>query len=314
MSNAFPASTAFVFPGQGSHRAGALGAWSGHEAFGLVEELNEGLGRDVVALSGDPTAGDRTADAQPAIMAASLVAWRALLDAGVRPDRLAGHSLGEYTAAVASGALSVADGARVVAARGRAMGAACRQRPGTMAAVLKLHVDAVEVLVDGVDGVVIANDNAPGQVVVAGDPPAVEEVRRGARDAGGRALPLGVEGAFHSPAMAPAVDAVRAVLEVVSVADPDLPVVSGATVREHDRAGPLAEALVAGILSPVRWREVQSRLAALGTTTLVEVGPGGVLAGLAKRTVPELTVYTVATPDDLPPVVAALAQPAAARR
>jgi [acyl-carrier-protein] S-malonyltransferase len=308
------ASTAFVFPGQGSHRAGALGAWSGHEAYAIVDAISEGLGRDVVRLSEDPTAGDRTADAQPAIMAASLVAWRALIDAGVRPDRVAGHSLGEYTAAVAAGALSVVDGTRVVAARGRAMGAACTQRPGTMAAVLKLHVDAVEVLVDGVDGVVIANDNAPGQVVVAGDPAAVEVVRQRAREAGGRALPLGVEGAFHSPAMAPAVDAVRAALDEASVADPDLTLVSGASVREIDRAAPLADALVAGILSPVRWREVQSRLAELGTTTLVEVGPGGVLAGLAKRTVPDLTVYSVAGPDDLAPVVAALAHPAAARR
>jgi [acyl-carrier-protein] S-malonyltransferase len=308
------ASTAFVFPGQGSHRAGALGAWSGHEAYAIVDAINEGLGRDVVPVSEDPTAGDRTADAQPAIMAASLVAWRALIDAGVRPDRVAGHSLGEYTAAVASGALGVVDGARVVAARGRAMAAACRQRPGTMAAVLKLHVDAVEVLVDGVDGVVIANDNAPGQVVVAGDPTAVELVRQRAREAGGRALPLGVEGAFHSPAMGPAVDAVRAALDVASVDDPDLPLVSGATAHEVHRAEPLAGALVAGILSPVRWREVQSRLVELGTTTLVEVGPGGVLAGLAKRTLPDLTVYSVARPDDLAPVVAALAQPATARR
>lgn len=312
-SHASHPSTAFVFPGQGSHRVGALAAWSGHDAFGIVDQISEGLGRDVVALSEDATAGDRTADAQPAIMAASLVAWRALIDAGVRPDRLAGHSLGEYTAAVASGALGVEDGTRVVAARGRAMGAACRQRPGTMAAVLKLHIDAVEVLVDGVDGAVIANDNAPGQVVVAGDPEAVEVVRKRAREAGGRALPLGVEGAFHSPAMAPAVEAVRAALGAASVSDPDLPVVSGATARELDRAEPLVDALVAGILSPVRWREVQSRLVALGTTTLIEVGPGGVLAGLARRTVPELTVYAVATPDDLAPVVAALAQPAAAR-
>jgi len=308
------ASIAFLFPGQGSHRAGVLGAWSGHEAFRIVAEIDEGIGRDVVALSEDPSAGDRTADAQPAIMAASLVVWQALIDAGVRPDRLAGHSLGEYTAAVASGALGVADGARVVAARGRAMAAACRQRPGSMAAVLKLHVDAVEVLTDGVDGVVIANDNAPGQVVVAGDPEAVDQVRQRAREAGGRALPLGVEGAFHSPAMASAVDAVRAALATTSLANPDLPVVSGATAREHDRAAPLADALVAGILSPVRWREVQSRLSELGTPTVVEVGPGGVLAGLAKRTVPELEVHTVATPDDLPQVVAALAEPALARR
>jgi len=142
----------------------------------------------------------------------------------------------------------------------------------------------------------------------------VAAVRERAREAGGRALPLGVEGAFHSPAMAPAVDPVRAILDASSVTDPDIPLVSGATAREIDRAQPLAEALIAGILSPVRWREVQQRLAELGVTELVEVGPGGVLAGLAKRTVPDLTVHTVATPDDLGAVVASLAQHAAAGR
>ena len=305
--------TAFVFPGQGSHRAGALAAWDGHPAADVLAAVDEGLGREVRALSADPTTGARTADAQPAIMAASLVAWRALVDAGVRPDVLAGHSLGEYTAAIASGALGVVDGARVVAARGDAMGAACGATPGTMAAVVKLHPDAVEVLVDGIDGLVIANDNAPGQVVVAGEIDAVAAVRARAKDAGGRALPLDVEGAFHSPAMAPAVDAVRAALDDVEVADPDLPVVSGTTAREVERAAPLAEALIAGILSPVRWREVQLRLAERGVTHVVEVGPGGVLAGLAKRTVPQLSIHTVATPDDLEPVVEVLAEVAPAR-
>ncbi len=305
--------TAFLFPGQGSHRAGALTAWDDHPASVVLDEVEVALGRDVRALSDDPATGGRTADAQPAIMAASLVAWRALVDTGVRADVVAGHSLGEYTAAVAAGALALDDGARVVAERGRAMGAACATNPGTMAAVIKLHPDAVEVLVDGIDGLVIANDNAPGQVVVAGEPQAVVAVRERAKDAGGRALPLNVEGAFHSPAMAPAVDAVRAVLDGVEIVDPVVPVVSGATAREIDRAAPLADALVAGILSPVRWREVQLRLVEVGVTRLVEVGPGGVLAGLAKRTVPELEVHTVATPEDLEEVVRVLPEVAGVR-
>ncbi len=305
--------TAFVFPGQGSHRAGVLTAWKEHPALAVLEEVGEGLGRDVRALSDDPGTGGRTADAQPAIMAASLVAWRGLSDAGVRPDVVAGHSLGEYTAAIAAGAFSVVDGTRVVAERGRAMGEACAASPGTMAAVVKLNPDAVEVLVDGIDGLVVANDNAPGQVVVAGDPQAVAAVRARAKDAGGRALPLDVEGAFHSPAMAPAVDAVRAVLADVAVEDPEVPLVSGATAREVERADPLGDALVAGILSPVRWREVQLRLAERGVTHLVEVGPGGVLAGLAKRTVPDIEVHSVATPDDLEAVVDVLAEVATVR-
>jgi [acyl-carrier-protein] S-malonyltransferase len=298
---------AFLFPGQGSHRAGALSAWSGHPAAAILEDIGAGVGRDVVALSEDPTTGARTADAQPAILAASLVPWRALTDAGVLPDVVAGHSLGEFTAAVAAGALSVRDGAALVTARGNAMGEACASNPGTMAAVIKLGPDAVEVLVDGIDGLVIANDNAPGQVVVAGTPEAVEAVRDQARDAGGRALPLDVEGAFHSPAMAPAVDAVARCLADVVVRDARVPLISGTSATALTAGSDIADALVAGILSPVRWRQVQLELVNSDVTQVVEVGPGGVLAGLAKRTIPEVTVHSVATPDDLARVLELLA-------
>lgn len=297
---------AFVFPGQGSHRAGAVSAWTGHPAFEVLADLRDGVGRDLVELSDDPTTGSRTADAQPAIMAASVVAWRALTDAGVTPDVVAGHSLGEVTAAVASGALSIRDGAAFVDVRGAAMGEACAVNPGTMAAVVKLDPDAVSALVEGVEGLVVANDNAPGQVVVAGPPQAVEQVRDAAREAGGRALPLDVEGAFHSPAMAPAVQRTAQALDGLVLHDPQVPLVSGTTASPLERGLDIAQALVAGILSPVRWREVQLRLAELGVSDIVEVGPGGVLAGLAKRTVPDLTVHTVAAPDDLAPVVDAL--------
>jgi [acyl-carrier-protein] S-malonyltransferase len=297
---------AFVFPGQGSHRAGALAAWAGHPASTVLEELREGVGRDLVALSDDPTTGSRTADAQPAILAASVVAWRAVVDAGIEPDVVAGHSLGEATAAIAAGALSVRDGAAFVAERGAAMGEACAANPGTMAAVVKLEPDVVRAVVDGIDGLVIANDNAPGQVVVAGSPDAVDQVRDAAREAGGRALPLDVEGAFHSPAMAPAVDRAAGALADLTVRDPVVPLVSGTSAEPLERRGALADALVAGILAPVRWREVQLRLAALGVTDLVEVGPGGVLAGLAKRTIPDVAIHTVAGPEDLPAVQAAL--------
>lgn len=299
-------SVAFVFPGQGSHRAGSLTAWADHPAATILDEISEGVGRDVVSLSEDPTAGARTADAQPAILAASLVVWRALGDAGVVPDVVAGHSLGEYTAAVAAGALDVAAGAGVVAARGAAMGRACATTPGTMAAVVKLTPDAVTVLVDGIDGLVVANDNAPGQVVVAGSPDAVATVKDRARDAGGRSIPLDVEGAFHSPAMAPAVDAVRSALDDAGLHTPRVALVRGSSATETHSAEGVGEGLVEGILSPVRWREVQLRLAELGVTDLVEVGPGGVLAGLAKRTVPDVVVHAVATPDDVDDVLAAL--------
>ena len=297
---------AFVFPGQGSHRAGALAPWQGHPATAVLEEVSAGLGRDVLPLTEDPDAGARTADAQPAILAVSLVAARALEDAGVRPDVVAGHSLGEFTAAIVAGSLDARDGAALVGTRGAAMGEACRTNPGTMAAVVKLDPNAVAALVAEIDGLVVANDNAPGQVVVAGTPNAVAEVRDRAREVGGRALPLDVEGAFHSPAMAPAVDPVAAAVARAEVRDPGPTFVSGSTAAPLGGRAEVASALVDGILAPVRWREVQERLLAHGVTDLVEVGPGGVLAGLAKRTIPGVTVHKVETPDDLATTLDAL--------
>lgn len=298
-------STAFVFPGQGSLRPGAVSAWDGHPAQRILDQISDGVGRDVRALADDPTTGSRTADAQPAILAASLIAWQALVDVGIRPDLVAGHSLGEYTAAMAAGSLDVRDGAALVATRGRAMGAACTAHPGSLAAVVKLTPEQVDDLVADIDDVVVANDNAPGQVVVAGPHSALEALQARVREAGGRALPLDVEGAFHSPAMAGAVPDVAAHVAALDFADPTTPLVTG-TSGDTLRTGPaVADALVDGILAPVRWRLVQQRLADAGVTTIVEVGPGGVLKGLAKRTVPDVAVLSVGTPEELDQAVAA---------
>lgn len=298
---------AFVFPGQGSHRPGAGRAWSGDPAARIVDEVGHAIGRDLGALLDDPTAGSRTADAQPAIFAASLVAWRALEAAGVRPDVVAGHSLGEITAAVAAGALSVHDGARIVAARGEAMAQACARRPGGMAAVLKCGRDAVRLLVEDDAELVVANDNAPGQVVVAGTRPAIDRLRDRVRTAGGRALPLDVEGAFHSPAMEPAVGTLQAALDAAAWLRVEVPLVTATTAELLDDAPAIATAIARGMLAPVRWRAVQQRFVDLGIHDLVEVGPGGVLAGLAKRSVPQVRVHTVANPADVDAVVASLA-------
>jgi [acyl-carrier-protein] S-malonyltransferase len=298
---------AFVFPGQGSHRPGTGVAWSGDPAAGVVDEVGDAIGRDVAALLDDPATGARTADAQPAILAASLVAWRALDTAGVRPDVVAGHSLGEITAAVASGALSVHDGARVVAARGEAMAQACVRRPGGMAAVLKCGRDAVRLLVDEDAELVVANDNAPGQVVVAGTRPAIERLRDRVRTAGGRALPLDVEGAFHSPAMEPAVEPLQAALDRVSRRPVTVPLLTATTGELLHDAEAVVAAIAGGVLAPVHWRAVQQRLVELGVRDLVELGPGGVLAGLARRSAPQLRVHAVASPADVAAVTASLA-------
>jgi [acyl-carrier-protein] S-malonyltransferase len=297
---------AAVFPGQGSHRAGSLDPWIGHPAFRVVDEIDAGLGREILPVTRDETAGGRTADAQPAIFAASMVAWRALLDAGVRVDVVAGHSLGEVTAAVAAGCWSPTDGAALVGARGDAMAAACAASPGTMAALVKLDPDNVDALVAAVEGAVVANDNAPGQVVVAGPPDAIEAIRDRAREAGGRALPLDVEGAFHSPAMAPALAPVTEALARHAPADPRPALVTGTTGKLLQDGAAVARAIGDGILAPVRWRAVQATLLRLGVTDVVELGPGAVLAGMAKRSLPDVRVHTVAGPDDLADVTLAL--------
>ena len=188
------------------------------------------------------------------------------------------------------------------------MGDACATNPGSLAAVVKLTPEQVEEVVATVDEVVIANDNAPGQVVVAGPPDALATLRDQVREAGGRALPLDVEGAFHSPAMEPAVAPVAEAVAALPFTDPEVPLVTGTTGQTLLAGDAIAQALVDGILSSVRWRLVQQRLAEAGVSTIVEVGPGGVLKGLAKRTVPDLEVLTVGSPEDLDQIVATHAQ------
>lgn len=302
-----PMSVAFVFPGQGSHRAGMASVWEGHPAHRTFAEVGEAAGiPDLPDLADDPEACAGTAVGQPAMYACGIAAWRALDDEGLHPHAVAGHSLGEITAAVAAGALSVEDGARLVAERGRAFAEACRAaEPGGMAAVLGLD-DEIETLLADHPDVVLANDNAPTQKVLAGPRDALAEAVAAAEELGGRVRELDVEGAFHTAAMAPAVVAVDRVLRRTAVRDPDVPLVSGDRATVSTTGDEVARGLVDGILSRVRWREVQQRLADLGTTTLVEVGPGGVLSGLARRTVPDLDRVHVDGPDAVGDAVAEL--------
>ena len=298
---------AFVFPGQGSHRPGMASAWL-PGATDLFTELSDATGLDLVATADDAGAcGDSTRLGQPSITATSLAALAGLTDAGIAPDLVAGHSLGEATAAIAAGVFTPAEGTALVAARGRAMGRACRTSPGTMAAVVRVDADTVEDVVDRLDDVVVANVNAPGQVALAGTAEGVAAAAAALREAGGRVLPLPVEGAFHSPAMTPAVVALTAALQWVPARDPQVPIVSGLDAGVRLTGSAVTRALVDGLLAPVRWIDVQHALVDAGTGLVVEVGPGGVLSGLARRTVPDLPVVSVATPDDVPAAVEAAA-------
>lgn len=298
-------SIAFVFPGQGSQRPGMASAWSGTPYARAFTDVGHAAGLDLPTIADDAErCGSSTAVGQPAIYAASLAALGALADAGIRPDVVAGHSLGEVTAAVAAGTLSAGDGAVLVTERGRAMGAACGTTPGAMIAVLRLDDDAVAEIASKVNGLAIANVNAPGQAVLSGPPAAVASAAELARARGGRAMALDVEGAFHSPAMTPAVVAVDTVLRRLPIHDPETPFLSGTTARPLSTAAAVSRALVDGILAPVRWRAVQEAIAARGVELVIEVGPGGVLRGLARRTIPDVEVVSVERPEDVDEVVA----------
>lgn len=297
---------AIVFAGQGAHRDGMASAWRNHRSYATFAEVGRLCGLpDLARLADDSNACAATAVAQPAVFAAGIATWRALIDLGVEPAAVAGHSLGEITAAVAAGSLSIRDGAVLVAERGRTFAAACTRNPGTMTAVLGLERPAVEEALSSVEGATVANDNAPGQVVIAGPHEAVAVAAAACRVAGGRVRALDVEGAFHTSAMAPAIVRVAATLRHLDVADAKVRLVQGATADVASNAAEVRRGIVDGILAPVRWREVQTRLVELGTDVVVEAGPG-VLRGLARRTLPGVTAVSADSPETVRQVAAKL--------
>jgi [acyl-carrier-protein] S-malonyltransferase len=228
--------------------------------------------------------------AQPAIFCVSVAALRALEAAGVpRPAYVAGHSLGEFSALVAAGALSFEAGLLLVARRAEAMQRAADARPGSMSSVLGLSAEGVEMAVEATaqDQVLaVANDNAPGNVVVSGEWSALERLPASAKELGAkRVVPLNVGGAFHSPLMAPAVEAFEPHLAAAPLRDPAIPVVANATAEPVTDAEQLRALLARQLTGRVRWTESVRRMAALGVDTFIEVGPGTVLSGLIKRTV-----------------------------
>jgi [acyl-carrier-protein] S-malonyltransferase len=294
---------ALLFPGQGSQRPQMGVSWTGHPAWEIVDSLSDAAGRDLgeMLTATDADTLRATRNAQLATFGLSLVILEAARAAGLKDaaeSAVAGHSLGEYTALVASGALTPTEGARLVTARGEAMQAAADAQPGTMAAVLGLDADLIAQACRTVDGAWPANDNAPGQVVIAGTAAGVEAAGEAAKQLGAkRVMPLPVGGAFHSPLMAPA----RAPLEE-ALAATDLVAVSVDVVANVDAAphrDGWAGLLSAQLVSPVRWRESLLALASLGVTHFLELGPGTELSGMVKRTVPGAGRANVATPDDL---------------
>ncbi len=288
-----------MFPGQGAQRAGLGEVWREDRAWSVVERAEAALGRSLADLLLDPDASlDRTEDAQLAVLLTSLMAWEAV-KADLSPVvAFAGHSLGQVTALVAAGALSFDDGIRLAARRARHTQEAAEQQPGEMAALLGASLDQAVQICEAAPGACwLANDNAPGQVVVAGTPEAVNTALGRARAIGvRRATRLQVGGAFHTPLMHAAAEAFGQDVRTVKLSATEVPVISNGDARPHTDPEGWRQRLVDHLVQPVRWRQSVEMLVALGASELVEVGPGEVLAGLARRIVPGVTVRGIGSP------------------
>lgn len=306
-----------IFPGQGSQRPGMGIPWRDHPSWQLVGQLSDVVGRDLaeLLLDASPETLRATRNAQLATYTLSLVALDAATKGplgdlaegrqGRQLVAVAGHSLGEYTALVAAGALSPVEGARLVQARAEAMQGAAEANPGTMAAVLGLDLGGVAEACEEVEGVWVANDNSPGQVVVAGTLQGVQDasaaaLRRGAK----RVLPLQVGGAFHSPLMQPAQAPLDSALASAELAPSSCPVVANVDARPHTEG--FDALLSAQLCSQVRWRSSLLALAETGAELFVELGPGTELSGMVRRTVPEVARANVAGPEDLEALASAV--------
>ncbi len=294
---------AFAFPGQGSQRSGMGHAWVKHPSWEVAAEASDIAGRDITALLLDAPMDEltRTANAQLATFVMSLVVLDAVERLGLFPAACAGHSLGEYTALVASGSLSLPDGTSLVLERGEAMQAAADEQPGTMAALIGIADDDAEAACQRAeDQVWVANYNAPGQVVIAGTASGVANGSERAKELGARkVLPIPVSGAFHTQLMLPARARLRQTLEGVTFHSPEVPVVANVDARVHTDPTEWPGLLSAQLCSPVRWRQSLETLGGRGTTILAELGPGGVLTGMVRRTIPDVRGVAVAVPADL---------------
>lgn len=286
---------AFVFPGQGSQAVGMLDAWGDHPAVRqAVQEASDALGEDLGALiaQGPKEALALTTNTQPVMLLAGVAAWRVWqAEGGALPDAVAGHSLGEYSALVAAGVLSLGQAIPLVRLRAAAMQAAVPVGVGAMAAVLGLDADKVKAVcaqvtadLGGAEVVEAVNFNDPGQTVIAGSKAAVDAAGVAMKTAGAkRALPLPVSAPFHSSLMQPAAEQLKAALAGITFAAPQIDVINNIDVAVVHEGAAIADALYRQAFGPVRWVESVQALKARGITHVVECGPGKVLTGMVKR-------------------------------
>jgi len=311
-------SRAFVFPGQGAQTIGMGKALA--EAYpaakAVFDEVDEALGESLSALiwEGEQDTLTLTQNAQPALMATSLAAMRALEAEGASLNKasfVAGHSLGEYSALAAAGAISVADTARLLRIRGEAMQEAVPVGVGAMAAVLGLDLEAVRQLAeDAAQGEVCqaANDNDPGQIVISGHAGAVQRAADMAKERGAkRAMLLPVSAPFHCALMEPAAEVMEQALADVEIAAPSVPLVANVQAEAVNDPAVIRALLVQQVTGSVRWRESVQYMAAQGVTEIWEIGAGKALSGMIRRIEREIATGAVGTPDDVKTAAGALA-------
>jgi [acyl-carrier-protein] S-malonyltransferase len=309
----------FMFPGQGSQKVGMGRAL--HDSFEpvrrLFEEACDVLGRDVRRLCFEGPEAELTAteNAQPAITLVSLACFRVLEDEGVRPSVVAGHSVGEYAALCAAGALSLADALRAVQIRANAMKAAALAHPGGMAAVFGLTAEQLSAICEEAGGgtVQVANHNTPTQIVVTGSSEGLQAVGKAAKASGAKlVVPLKVSGPWHSRYMSVAQETVRDALASIEVRAPQTETIANVTAQPYPAdADSVRSLLVQQIVNPVRWSDSIASLAARPLSTFIEVGPGRVLTGLLRDIARGVTSANVEDPDSLAKLRSTLAPPSA---
>ncbi len=300
---------AILFAGQGAQHEGmcaelAAADEAARAVFGLCDQVRPGTSQQ--CWHADKATLALTANTQPCVWACDMACAQALRAAGVVPAAVAGFSLGELAALAFAGVMGQEQAFRLVCRRSELMDAACQANPGGMAAVLKLTPEQVEELAAQA-GAYPVNYNSPAQTVCAGTKEAVASLCDLVKQAGGRAMPLAVQGAFHSPLMASAREGLAEALAGVELHEAQVPVWANATAQPYPaQADEARELLASQVASPVRWAQTLQAMAAEGIDTFIEVGPGKTLTGLVKRTLPDACALSCETPDDLASVLAAL--------
>lgn len=307
---------AFVFPGQGSQLPGMGSAWVDHPSWEVVDDASDASGRDVGRLLTDAGEDEltETRNAQLATFVFSLLILDAVERLGIEPTRLAGHSVGEYSALAASGIVGFEESVRVVAERGEAMQAAADAQFGVMTLISGCDSETVDIACRLADGEVwLANYNSPDETVIAGHPDCVARATGIALDLGAaRSSAVRVGGAFHTPFMAPARDRLRKILATTTFHDPDTPVVANVDARFHASGQDWQSLLSAQLCSPVRWHQSVLRLGGVSDLSLdaeqlfVELGPGDSLSIMIRKTLPSVTTVSVSSPRDLDALVDAV--------